>query len=265
MKIFNKFFNNKNTWNLIFAIGMILISSSNLLSQPLKINFPKGKIIIEAANINIIGYDGTEVIADMTHDQNRPDLYEGLTKINSLKSAIYDKEKIEYKINGEELFFEAGRMGRINLKIPNNLNVVCKSKGKNYYYYDGLKLINIDGVEGEIEVSANTSVDVDIKNCTGAMSVLTYGNIKVAMDKLPQTGLLSFDTYLGYIDLSLPENGAANLDLKAKKGDIYTNLSLRRKSNKTNVKNVKATLGGGGIDVILNAEAGGDIYLRKIE
>ena len=95
--------------------------------------------------------------------------------------------------------------------------------------------------------------------------MVTYGNINVAMDKLPDTGLLSLDTYVGHINLSLPVDATATLDMKAKKGDIYSNLTLKRKSNKTNVKNVKATLGGGGIDVILNAEAGGDIYLRKKE
>jgi len=265
MNKLNIIYNNKNTNKQILIFFLFLGMLPTLFGQEVKIDFPEGEITVEAANINIVGYEGTQVIAEIMYEQNRPDLQAGLTRINSQKPKYIKEAEIEYKLKGKELYFDTGRSGRLSLKIPKNLKVICKSHGGNYYYYDGLKLIKIDGVKGEIEISANTSVDVDIKNCTGAISVVTYGNINIVMDKLPNVGLLSLDTYIGHINLSLPLDAAVNLDMKAKKGDIYTNLPLKRKSNKKNAKDVKALLGGGGIDVILNAEAGGDIYLRKTE
>ena len=250
---------------VILQFCFLMLNMNFIFGQVVKIDFPEGKIFIESANLNIVGYDGTQVIAEMMYEQNRPDLQAGLTKINSLKSEDYYREEIEYKIKGKELHFDTGRSGRLSLKVPRNLKIVCQSQGKNYYYYDGLKLIKIDGVDGEIEISANTGVDIDIKNCSGSMSVVSYGNITVAMNQLPSTGLLSFDTYLGYVNLSLPIAAAANLELRSKKGDIFTNLPIDKKPNKTNAKKVITTLGGGGIDIIINAEAGGDIYLRKKE
>lgn len=262
-----KNYNNINTTFFILPIIIILFSFSTVLGQDKKINFSKGKVILNGpGNLNVEGYDGDQVlIFEMVYEQNRPDLSAGLTLLKSnkfeyLKTAV----DVDYEIKGNELIIDAGgRSGRYHLKIPRDLDISVKSHKGSYYYYDGLKNLNFKNLDGEIEVFADGSIDVNIENATGSISVVTYGNISASFDKLPNDGVLSFDTYLGHINLTLPKDEAANFSVTAKKGDIYSNLPLNIISKKK--KGLKASIGKDGIDIIINAEAGGDIYLRKFE
>lgn len=262
-----KNYNNINTGKLFCTFLLLAFSFSNLFSQEMKIKFPKGKILINGVgNLNIEGYAGDEVlIYDMLYELNRPDLAKGLTKLDSNKPDDLELD-LEYEIKGNELHIEAhGKAGRYHLKVPNNLDVSVKSHGENYYYYDGLKNLNFKNINGEIEVFADGSVDVNIEKSIGSMSVVTYGNITATFEELPNEGVLSFDTYRGHVNLSLPNTANANLSLRAKNGDIYSNLPIEIEKKNQKKKEVKATLNGKGIDIIINAEVGGDIYLRKFE
>lgn len=260
-----KKYNSINAISFLLPIIIILFSFSNVFGQDKKIDFSKGKLIINGpGNLNVEGYDGDQVlIYEMVYEQNRPDLSEGLTLLKSnkfeyLKTAV----DVEYEIKGNELIIDAGgKSGRYNLKIPRNLDISVKSHKGSYYYYDGLKSLNFKNIAGEIEVFADGSIDVNIEKATGSISVVTYGNITASFDKLPKDGVLSFDTYLGHVNVTLPKTEAANFSVTAKKGDIYSNLPLNIINKKK--KGLNASLGKNGIDIIINAEAGGDIYLRK--
>lgn len=260
-----KKYNNINTSKfLLIGLGALMLSFSTF-GQEKKIKFPKGKVIINGVgNLNIEGYDGDEVlIMEMLYELNRPDLAVGLKKLNSNKSTNWELD-ITHEIKGSELHIEAhGRSGRYHIKVPRNLNVSVKSHSGSYYYYDGLKNLNFKSIAGEIEVFADGAIDVNIEKSSGPMSVVTYGNITADFEQLPKSGALSFDTYLGHVNVSLPQSSRANLDLRAKNGDIYSNLPIKIGKRNKKRKSIKATMNGGGMDIIINAEVGGDIYLRK--
>lgn len=253
----------KSTSLFLFII-ISLLTVNQLFAQQQIIDFSKGKIVINGANnLNVEGYDGKKVlILDTYYEQNQPELEIGLTQINSRRPKI--NAEVEYKIKGKELILKTDlKTSRYVLKVPKNLAVTCNTLKGDNYYYDGLKTINISKIKGEIEVNCQGSVDVIVKDITSPVSVVSYGNITAMVEKMPTKGVLSFDTYLGYVNLSLPENAAANLNLTSNKGAIFSNLPVSKKDNSGKAKKLQATLGNGGVEVIINAEAGGDIYLRK--
>lgn len=258
--------NNKsiNTLKLTCLLFILMGNITMAFGQEVRIPFSKGKVIINGAgNLNVEGYDGNEVIVyEMLYELNRPDLMEGLKPLNDNRPDYIKELDIEHKIVGSVLTIQAhGRSGRYNIKVPKDVNISVKTRSENYYYYDGLKNLNFENLTGEIEVSGDGGIDVNIKKSTGSMSVVTYGNISVDFDELPSEGALSFDTYRGFVNLTIPEDAAADLSLTAKKGRIFSNLPLKIKKN--GKKELKATLGKNGIDLFVNTVTGGDIYLRK--
>ncbi|MEM9822408.1 MAG: DUF4097 family beta strand repeat-containing protein [Bacteroidota bacterium] len=252
--------NESYFWILIF---ILVFPSLNLWSQEQRLPFTQGKVIINGVgNLNVEGYDGNEVIImEMLYELNRPDLSEGLKKMHSNKSDI--EVEITHEIKGDELVIEAhGRAGRYHLKIPRQLDVAVKSHTGSYYYYDGLKNLNFKNIDGEIEVFADGSIDVNIEGAKGSMSIVTYGNITVDFAALSPTGVYAFDTYLGHVNVALPRATATSLQLRSKKGDIYSDLAIQMLRQDKKRKEIHAQTKGGGATLMINAEAGGDIYLR---
>lgn len=253
---------NHKRFFLLLAL-VVVFNSLNLWSQDQRIPFAKGKVVINGVgNLNIEGYDGNEVIImEMLYELNRPDLSKGLKKIHSNKPSL--EVDIAHQIKGEELVIEAhGRAGRYHLKIPRQLDVSVKSHSGSYYYYDGLKNLNFKNIDGEIEVFADGAIDVNIEASKGSMSIVTYGNITVDFVALSPTGVYSFDTYLGHVNVAFPKFTATSLQLRAKKGDLYSDLPVNIEKHDKKRKEIHATTNGGGANIIVNAEAGGDIYLR---
>jgi len=195
-----KKYNNINTISFLSPILFFLFYFPTVSGQIKTIDFSEGKLILDGPeNLNVEGYDGDQVlIYEMVYEQNRPNLSNGLTLLKSnkfeyLKNAV----DVEYEIKEDELIIDAGgRSGRYHIKIPRNLDISVKSHKGSYYYYDGLKNLNFKNIDGEIEVFADGSIDVNIEKATGSISVVTYGNITASFDELPKDGVLSFDTYL---------------------------------------------------------------------
>ena len=245
-------------------LSLILFANVLLHAQDLKIDFPKGTIFLEGfANLAIEGYDGNQVIISESARENYfPVQTKGLTKINNRSSK--ESSTLKYEIRGKTLHItEPSSFGSYILKVPKSVNLTCKARHIKDYGYGTNKTYTINNVLGEIEIYVMEMINIELTNMSGQASIVTHGNIKATIQSFPKEGAISFDTYRGFVDVSMPKNINTGVTLTAKEGDIYSNFTVKKKGSKKNPETFLGTIGKGGNSLIIHTELGGNIYLRK--
>ncbi len=164
------------------------------------------------------------------------------------------------------------------VKTGNNLIVqnVRKSGGAEIYLPKSQNIsvtnswsgdIQIDGFAGEVEANANLNGGLKLINLTGPVTAYALNqDIKVTFNKINQNSPIIITTTNGEIDVTLPGNTAANLELSSWNGEIYSNFELKS-PEKNGLKTIssrktKRIINGGGADIKLKS-TNGNIYIRK--
>lgn len=87
--------------------------------------------------------------------------------------------------------------------------------------------VSIENVAGEIEVS-NVNGQIVITNASGpVVAQSTNGNITASISKVAPDKNMSFSTFNGNIDLTLPADAKATLKGRADNGDIFTDFDVK--------------------------------------
>lgn len=253
---------------IIFLALSITCFFYTATAQKHTIDFSSGTLRIEGYdNLIIEGYDGNEVLiyTDVVAQKENKINTETERSEREPNNTSEDPEdpELTYEIQGKELqIISKESFDVYRLKVPRSLNVVCKTSN-NYYSKCQDKNIEISEITGEIELSALDNVNVMLENVSGAISIVTYGNITAAFNKITTKGSLHFDTYRGFVDLTLPEDAALRVKLNSKKGKVYSDLPVKKDKEENESGKLRGLIGAGGIDLIVNTEDGGDIFLRK--
>lgn len=151
------------------------------------------------------------------------------------------------------------RSERAEIFLPKTQNVTVT----NSWHGD----IYIEGFSGEVEANANLNGGLKLAKLSGPVTAYSLNeDIEVVFDKVSEDAPIVIRTTNGAIDVTLPENTSADLELSSWNGDIYTNFDLKRPDKdglkSVSGKNVKGAINGGGTDIKLKS-TNGTIYLRK--
>lgn len=134
----------------------------------------------------------------------------------------------------------------------------------------------VDNVQGELELK-NFNGEITALNISGSLIATTYnGDIKVTFDKVTDGVPMSYLTYNGNVDLTLPATTKASLKMKTQQGEIYTGFEMnisssgmvQNKDGKSGSFKVsidewkRGDINGGGPEFTLKTN-NGDIYIRK--
>lgn len=148
-----------------------------------------------------------------------------------------------------------------HIKIPNTTALIIKYTG-----FQGGDIL-IKDINQEIEISAQSS-PIKLENITGPVVANTLGaTIEAVFSKINQTSPISITSTGGEIDITLPSNTPANLQLNAMGGNVFTDLDIKSTEGKGKAnenQNFAVKLNGGGVDLQLHS-LGGNIYLRKAQ
>lgn len=138
-----------------------------------------------------------------------------------------------------------------------NLNLDCGNLGS----------ATIAGVSSEIEVNTNVG-NITMNNVTGpVVAHSNTGTVEVVFSKVNQNAPISITSSVGIVDVSLPANTNANVELKSTMGTVYSNFDLE-KPREDGLKvvganrSIKGKLNNGGVNISLKSSTGA-IYLRK--
>lgn len=218
---------------------------------------------VSQSDVVIEGHDSDEVVIRNLDYDAPPERAQGLTAIyggaedNTGIGLAVTREGNTLKIT------QASRDGGdFRLMIPNRVRIMVEEV--NWGGGD----VEIRNHDGEIEI-ASKSGDMTLTNVTGPITAnSTSGDLEIVFSELSQRNPTSISLVSGFIDVTLPAGSPANFHLSSVSGEIYTNLDLQVEGEEGRegmrlfgTRSMKATLGGGGVEVSLKSISG-DIYLR---
>jgi len=203
-----------------------------------------------------------------------PKKIEGLTQIQPARFAISaNEEENTVEINVPPIGMSKNRDIEIWTPVKTSLNL--KSFGGD---------VNVNDIDGEIEIEAFGG-NITLNSVSGAVIANTQGDINGTIKNVTSGKPLSFSSFNGEIDITLPRQINATLDLKSH-GEIYTDFDagkrrVTRKSKSEKVgfdleedqekiielqesqeRIIELPLNGGGEKISITTFSG-NIYIRK--
>ena len=262
----------KNLIKKITSLGILLFFALTAVAQEeYKVQLSSGgKVIIHNVNkVDIENHTGAEVIIQLNPKRKtkKDDRAKGLRAINGSGTTDNTRIGLSAVKKGNELTIDQvskNSNGRFTIKIPQGISLL-------YEHGDhSAGDLNIRNFKSEIEVSAHYN-NVRMINVSGPMSVNTvHGNIDAEFSTVNQTNPITIRSSHGLIDLSMPAATKANIKMRAKHGDMFTDFDIKATTEKDENdcnschtrSRVSGKINGGGVLMDLHSSHG-NIYLRK--
>lgn len=151
--------------------------------------------------------------------------------------------------------------------------------------------VSVEGIAGSIEVN-NVNGSIRITDVTGpVIAHATNGRVTASLKQVPAGKPMSFTSFNGNVDVTLPASAKAALKLRSDRGDVYTDFDVQATANAPRAqtpetrrddrgrdrdtdpkdkakyrietdRSIYGTINGGGPDFELRT-FNGNIYLRK--
>lgn len=229
------------------------------------------EIALFQGDISVEGYEGNEVVivADapiLDPDGEEPARADGLRRIQSSAVGLTVEEtdnvvsvRMDFSPKNVDLEIRVPRRTSVKASLVNGGDV------------------EIDSVTGEHELS-NVNGDVIATDITGSAVVnATNGDVRATFTSVDTTRPMSFISFNGDVDVTLPANLAADLIVASQQGDVYTDFDVVAQDDPPNVESrggprggrqmrwsqqTRYAIGGGGPDIQLRT-FNGDVMIRK--
>ncbi len=256
-------------------ILFILLSIGHLATAQKEYRLAKstGTLLINLEQAVVEGYDGKEIIfsgKSVTVEQANDERAKGLVPISSTTEVDNTGLGISVVVNGSDI--KVKRVGKeptevITIKVPQNMKV-CFYNAPNQIYSSFLQGYNVSAtantsatqelvlrnLKGEIEVSVSNN-KIRLENNTGPMNIKTVHGAVEAIFKNEIKGPISIISVDDYVDVTMPANTKANIELSTGAGKLYAGkeFSIERDSvdTKKSTQVRYATIDGKVADVIV--------------
>jgi hypothetical protein len=112
---------------------------------------------------------------------------------------------------------QPGGPGQLVITVPTDTSLNLKSLNGS---------ITVEGVHGEIDANSHNG-QVTLTNVSGTVVANSFnGALKVAMDRVDPAKPMSFSTFNGAIDVTLPADLKANVKIKTNHGEIFSDFDI---------------------------------------
>jgi len=256
---------------------LILVARA-LAAQPqsfvVPLSNPGQPVVLEASvmmgSISVVGYEGSEVQVKVTFDEDHEEdeeaeSREGLKRIPSSSGGVTIEEKnnkveVGTDWSNEDIYVE--------IKVPFQTSVHLGGLNGDY--------VKVEGVTGAHELS-HTNGEITAKNMRGSVIAnTTHGDVIVELLEIDPDTPMSFSSFNGDVEVTLPASVRATLHMQTGQGDIYTDFDVQLQPTQPKVtqehegsgyrvrmeKAVEGTIGDGGPEMRFKT-FNGDIILRQ--
>ena len=256
----------------------LILMSGVLGAQPqsfvVPLTNPGQPVILEASvmmgSISVVGYEGSEVQVEVIFevdddDDDDGEERDGLKRIPSSSGGVTIEEKnnkveVGTDWSNEEVF--------LKIKVPYQTSVHLSGLNGDY--------VEVEGVTGKHELS-HTNGEITARNIRGSVIAdTTNGDVVVELLEADPDTPMSFSSFNGDVQVTLPTSIKASLHMQSGQGDIYTDFDVELQATQPKVtqehegrgyrvrmeKAVEGTIGGGGPEFRFKT-FNGDIILRR--
>lgn len=230
---------------LVKIVFAFFIGISSNFSQQSHDGF-KGDLVIvtgDFARLNVIQSDIGRVELVINSETSR------------IKSNSY---KVKENPNVLEIIFK-DKNQTFELRMPKGMSLKCQPNEfitkAEYSFLNSFRIIDMQELNNEIEINAD-AYNLRLVDLTGPLSVVTYGHIEGSFSDMKKGQLISLDTYMGDINLQVPDHQSGQLMCNARNGQVIIAESLKENYNAENIN--------GDVKLMLNSENGKLIELKNI-
>jgi len=179
---------------------------------------------VQHGSITVTGYNGKEVIVEarvreklVTEEEiERNEKAKGLklVQIDSTGLRVMEDENVmRISVSSYKQTVD------ISVRVPYSTSVSIRARENGD--------VKVENVSGEIEVT-NHNGNIDLTGISGAVVAHAYeGEIKAVFKSVSPDLPMSFTSWEGDIDITLPADTKANLKMKSRQGEVYTDFDLQ--------------------------------------
>lgn len=231
-----------------------------LLSGSLTVKAHAGKDVVVEAEAKA---------SDKEREASVPESARGLRRLNTSGSSI----TLEEENNVVTIFVGMRRRGE-------DLLVLVPLKSSLKLSLTNGKMLTVEGVEGEMELSA-TNGSITLNDVAGSVVAHAMnGKIVAKLKRVDEGKPMSFSAYNSHIDVTLPAATKANLKMQTQNGEVFSDFDVQLQPNaitredKDSAREGKrrvryesistGTINGGGPEYSFK-NFNGNIYIRKAQ
>ena len=268
----------ETTMKKLFLISILAMGAGQLRAQdrmtiPFRSTTQPRKLVVDSmlGSVTVRGYEGQEVIVESSGGSagRKPKKAQepppGMHRIGPASGDIQASEENNVvKVTGG--IFSGGADLVIQVPIQTAVSVKTMS---------GREIL-IENVSGEIEAN-NMNGRVNIVNVSGSVVAHSMnGKVTASLNTVMPDKAMSFSTFNGDVDVTLPAAIKANVKMKTDRGDMFTDFDIqldsqprsiteKDKSGRVRVRADRTTVGlinGGGPEIQFTS-FNGDILIHK--
>jgi hypothetical protein len=231
------------------------------------------EVKLVSGDVAVTGYDGDEIVVlvrddndDDDDDGDRGRTRDGLRRIPNTSLGLTAEER------GNTVAIQVDMTSRnveLEISVPRRTSVHAATVNGGD--------VTVTGVTGEHELS-NVNGDVIAIDIAGAAVIgTTNGDINVSFAEVAANKPMSFSSFNGDVDVTLPANLSANMHVSSAQGDVFTDFDVELQPQPAVVerggdtsgryqvrmqRGMRAVVGGGGSEIRFST-FNGDIMIRK--
>lgn len=204
------------------------------ITMPFRDSSMPRKLVVEGGtgSLTIRAYDGQDAIIEYTGREipganvrgNRGGRNEppaGMHRIGGSRGLDITEESNTVKVNSQGIFGGTARDMVIQVPAQTSVNVKTMFGGS----------MTLENIAGDIEAE-NFNGQVTINNASGSVVAHSMnGKILVSLSKVPPDKSMSFSTFNGDVDVTLPADTKARFKMRTDFGEIYTDFDVKMEAN----------------------------------
>jgi len=183
----------------------------------------KLEVNLMMGNVTVKGTERTDVLVDYTLRGGAPGRKRANDPPPPGMHRIGGSGTLEVTEDGNTVRVSGGlfsSLGDVTIQVPAQTSVTVGSRL-------GGGSVVVEDISGEVEVS-NMNGQVTITNVSGSVVAHSMnGKVVVSLNRLTPGKSMSFSTFNGDIDVTLPGDAKANLKAKVDNGDIFTDFDVK--------------------------------------
>ena len=206
---------------LIAAVAGALAAQDDKVTVPFR--DPSGaktlKVSLQNGSVTVKGYEGKDAIIEASghgsiRDRRPSRVPEGMHRIDNASMGLdVTEENNVINVVGDN------NAGHITIQVPVQTSLILRSVNGG--------AITVENISGSIDAN-HTNGGISITNVSGSvLANTTNGKVIVSLNKVTPDKAMSFTSFNGVVDVTLPADIKANVMMKTNNGEIWSDFDIK--------------------------------------
>lgn len=208
---------------LFAAAGAMLAAQDSGDKVTVPFRNPSGpkvlKVSLENGSVTVRGYEGRDAVIEASgrihgHERHPSNVPQGMHRIDNPGMGLditEDNNTISVVGNSSS--------GHVTIEVPVQTSLVLRSVNGG--------VIEVENISGSIDAN-HTNGGITITNVSGSvLANTTNGKVTVSLNKVSPDKAMSFTSFNGTVDVTLPADVKANVMMKTNNGQIWSDFDIK--------------------------------------